>query len=224
MFIAASATKARQAKKISEIADALANVGYVTLDEQAKALGICRSTMWTLIKATHKTSGLSAHLIKRMLAAPQLPPPVREKINGYVCERLAGTFGHSQMQLRKFASRLSSTGIPTAAEVLEKLQHRPTPGRPIAVRSSGDSTHTGQDSPRSRAAPELPGCVSRSPDSGTLIDAVCAGVAASSRSPVSETVSCLKYIVNEATRRRRTPAGTDLQHRRIRRPCCQSIS
>jgi len=127
-------SKLRQAKKISEIADVLANVGYVTLDEQAKALGICRSTTWTLIKATHKTSGLSAHLIKRMLAAPQLPTPVREKITEYVSERLAGIYGHSRVQLRRFASQLPSAAIPTVAEVLEKLQHRSAPRRPIAVR------------------------------------------------------------------------------------------
>src|SRR5262245_5266757 len=127
--------KLRQAKKIREISDVLTAAGYVTLDEQAKALGICRSTTWTLIKATHKTSGLSAHLIKRMLAAPQLPPPVREKITEYVRERLAGAYGHSPMQLHRFASQLPSAAIPAVAEVLEKLQHRPSPRRPIAVAS-----------------------------------------------------------------------------------------
>ena len=117
-----SAIKCRQAEKIGEIAAALARVGYLTLDEQANVLGLARSTTWTVIKHSHKASGLSASVINRMLAAPRLPTPVREKINEYVCERLSGTYGHSQMQLRRFAWRLSGV-MATAAEVIEKVRH-----------------------------------------------------------------------------------------------------
>jgi|SRR5262245_51345064 len=117
----ASVSKSRQAQKIGEIADALVRVGYVTLDQQAKALGLCRSTTWTVVKRSHKASGLTANVINRMLAAPQLPPPVREKINEYVRERLAGTYGHGSMQLRKFARRVSGKPTPTAEEMIEPL-------------------------------------------------------------------------------------------------------
>jgi hypothetical protein len=89
---------------------------------QAKALGLCRSTTWTLVKGCHKASGLSARLIKRMLASPELPPPVRERIHEYVRERLEGVYGHNKMQLRKFAWRLSGKHIPTAEEVIGKAR------------------------------------------------------------------------------------------------------
>ena len=118
----ASVTKSRQAQKIGEIADALVSVGYMTLNQKGNVLGLCRSTTWTVINHTHKASGLSAALINRMLDAPQLPSPVREKINEYVRERLEGKYGHSTVQLRRFARRLSSKVAPTAAEVIEKLR------------------------------------------------------------------------------------------------------
>src|ERR1043165_8303493 len=98
--------KARQSEKIKEISLALASVGYTTLDTQAQALGLCRSTTWTLIKSCHKASGLSAHLINQMLASPRLPPSVRERIDEYVQDRLEGKFGHNRIQIRKFACRL----------------------------------------------------------------------------------------------------------------------
>ena len=41
--------KARQRSKIREIGDALVTSGFSTLDEQAKVLGLCRSTVWTLL-------------------------------------------------------------------------------------------------------------------------------------------------------------------------------
>ena len=66
-------TKARQSSKIRELGDALVTAGFVMLDEQAQAIGLCRSTTWTILKGNHKTSGLSATVINRMLAAPQLP-------------------------------------------------------------------------------------------------------------------------------------------------------
>jgi hypothetical protein len=50
--------KARQSLKIQEIA-----AGFVTLDKQAKALGVPRSTAWTIVAALHKKSGLSPKLV-----------------------------------------------------------------------------------------------------------------------------------------------------------------
>ena len=72
--------KARQSSKISELAEAVKSAGFLTLDEQAKALGLSRSTAWTIRKTSHKASGLSASIINRMLAAPELPSHARTKI------------------------------------------------------------------------------------------------------------------------------------------------
>ena len=62
--------KARQSHKIRELAEAIKCARFVTLDEQAKALGGSEHGLddW---KASHKASGLSASIINLMLAAPQ---------------------------------------------------------------------------------------------------------------------------------------------------------
>ncbi len=57
---------------------------------KTKALGLCRSTTWTILKANHKSSGLSEALINRILRAPQLPPLVRSALLEYVDEKAAG--------------------------------------------------------------------------------------------------------------------------------------
>jgi hypothetical protein len=103
--------KARQSSKIREIGDALIAEGYLTLDEQAGALGLGRSTTWTILKGNHKTSGLSAGVINRMLAAPQ-PALVQAKILEYIDEKIASFYGHSNTQLRRFTARLSTAGQP----------------------------------------------------------------------------------------------------------------
>jgi hypothetical protein len=100
-----SHVKARQSSKIREIGDALIALGYLALDEQAKVLGLARSTAWTISRADHKSSGLSATVINRMLAAPQLPPLVRAIILEYIDEKVAGLYGHSKLQLRRFTAR-----------------------------------------------------------------------------------------------------------------------
>jgi hypothetical protein len=100
--------KARQSSKIRELAEAVKFAGFLTLDEQAKALGLSRSTAWTIRKASHKASGLSASIINRMLATLELPPLARTKILEYVEEKAAGLYGDSRGPLRKFAARLST--------------------------------------------------------------------------------------------------------------------
>jgi hypothetical protein len=70
-----SHVKARQADKIKELANTLIAVGFVTLDEQAEALVLSRSTTWTILKAKHKNYGLSAALMTFTLLrrAPMKP-------------------------------------------------------------------------------------------------------------------------------------------------------
>ena len=86
---------------------ALINSGYCSLDEQAKALGLARSTTWTILKGTHKHSGLSATIINRMLASQRLPALVRAKVVHYVEEKVAGVYGDSALQLRRFRTQMN---------------------------------------------------------------------------------------------------------------------
>jgi hypothetical protein len=103
--------KTRQSRRIRELGDALNTEGYVTLDQQAKTLGLGRTTAWTILKGNHKASGLSASVINRILAAPLLPPLVRDKILEYIDEKIAGSYGHSKTQIRRFTARLSGKGF-----------------------------------------------------------------------------------------------------------------
>jgi hypothetical protein len=99
--------KALQSAKLRELGYALAMAGILTLDKQAEALGLCRSTAWTILKGNHKASGLSATTINRMLNAPRLPPFARAKILEYVEEKAVGRFGHGKTHRHKFLVRLS---------------------------------------------------------------------------------------------------------------------
>ena len=98
--------KARQVAKMREIRDALVAEGCANLDEQSAALGLSRSTTWTIMSGSHKGSGLSATILTRMLSAPHLQPRVRKKILEYVAEKSAGHYGTSQVRLEKFNDRL----------------------------------------------------------------------------------------------------------------------
>ena len=103
--------KARQSAKIRDLGEALVTAGILTLDEQAEALGLSRSTTWTILKGNYKSSGLSATIINRILAAPQLPPLVRAKILEYVEEKAAGRYGHGKGARRKFIALLSAKRV-----------------------------------------------------------------------------------------------------------------
>ena len=109
--------KARQTAKIKEIGVALASLGFTGLDFQAKALGLSRSTTWTILHANHKSSGLSAKVINRMLAAPNLPALVRTKVLEYAEEKVAGRYGHSNVARHRFATVLSVDLIEKKASI-----------------------------------------------------------------------------------------------------------
>ena len=59
------------------IADALINDGYVSLDEQARALGLNRSTAWTIMKTKHKLGMLNNKTVRTILANRGTPSSVR---------------------------------------------------------------------------------------------------------------------------------------------------
>src|SRR5262249_6439431 len=111
---AAVERRLRQADKIREIGCALVEAGFSTRDAQARGLGRSRSTTWTILKANHKSSGLSALLIARMLAQPSLPVGVRRKLFEYIKEKEAGLYGDAPTRLRKFAARLSVAQLKCA--------------------------------------------------------------------------------------------------------------
>jgi hypothetical protein len=107
--------------KISNICDALVAAGFGTLDKQAEVLGLPRSTTWTILRGTHKKSGLSATLLTRMLKSLRLPPAVRAKIIEYIEAKAAGCLGHNKLQQRRFVARLkrdaaSIVKFPSATE------------------------------------------------------------------------------------------------------------
>jgi hypothetical protein len=99
--------KAQQASKIRNIAHALATDGIVRLDHQAQALGLGRSTAWTILRASHKSTGISGAIIARMLASSTLPGSARAAIIEYVEEKAAGIYGHSKAQRRRFIAALA---------------------------------------------------------------------------------------------------------------------
>ena len=62
---------------IQLIADALIRGGYLSLDAQAKALGLNRSTAWTIMKTKHKLGCLNNRTVRCILANPDTPVSVR---------------------------------------------------------------------------------------------------------------------------------------------------
>src|SRR5690348_12276325 len=68
---------ARRTIPIQLIADALIKAGHTSLDAQAKALGLSRSTAWTIVKTKHKLGRLNAETTSRILANPDTPSSVR---------------------------------------------------------------------------------------------------------------------------------------------------
>jgi hypothetical protein len=59
---------------------------YTSLDEQAKALGLHRATVWTIRENKHKLGRLSAKTIERIITNPETPPRVRAAVQEYVTE------------------------------------------------------------------------------------------------------------------------------------------
>jgi hypothetical protein len=62
---------------IGKIVEGLIASGHKTLDDQARALGLPRSTTWTMVASRHKLGRLSQKVRARMLANPSLPQNIR---------------------------------------------------------------------------------------------------------------------------------------------------
>ena len=98
--------KAKQSIKIREFEVALRRAGLIALDEQARALGLSRTTTWKILRGNRRSSEPSAATINRILCAPRLPLTARIKILEYIQERVSGAYGHSKSQLRRFSIRI----------------------------------------------------------------------------------------------------------------------
>jgi hypothetical protein len=58
--------KALQCAKIAELREVLLRSGYPSLDKQAVALGLSRSTTWAVLQAGHKSSGLCGKIERQI--------------------------------------------------------------------------------------------------------------------------------------------------------------
>ena len=59
------------------IAEAVIKAGYASLDQQAKALGVSRSTAWTIVNTKQKLGRLNSKTTRSILANPDTPASVR---------------------------------------------------------------------------------------------------------------------------------------------------
>jgi hypothetical protein len=109
--------KARQCAKLRKLRQALLDVGLQSIDQQAIALGLRRSTAWAVLQGNHKASGLSAAIVGRMMASPNLPQSARAVLVEYIQEKSAGLYGHSGEQAGRFCQHLEekrATEAPAA--------------------------------------------------------------------------------------------------------------
>jgi hypothetical protein len=108
--ISISSMKVRQSAKIRDIGEALVATGFVSLDAQTAALELPRSTTYTILSAEHKSTGISAKIVCRMLSSQRLPSLVRAKVIEYAAEKAAGLYGGTKAQRRKFVHALRLIG------------------------------------------------------------------------------------------------------------------
>ena len=100
--------KLQQCAKIAELRQALLIAGFRSVASQALALGLGRSTAWSVLRAGHKSTGLTGSVIRRMSGSSELPEGARRVLEQYVAQKLAGAFGHDEKQLRRFRNALSN--------------------------------------------------------------------------------------------------------------------
>jgi len=109
-----TAARVRQRRKIEEIGEALARAGYTSLDAQARVLGLSRSTTWTVLAGVHKSSGLSAGTVNRMLSTGRLPHEAHGKLLEYVADKVSGLYGDRRHRLKIFAAKIDPGHLEAA--------------------------------------------------------------------------------------------------------------
>ena len=112
--------RATQANKIRDLRRALFCAGVRSLDEQAAALDLPRSTTWAVLQGNHKCSGLRAALVARMWHSPMLPPAVRRVLADYVIEKSRGAYGHTKEMCRRFIAQFEKFSNLDLATVMQQ--------------------------------------------------------------------------------------------------------
>ena len=95
--------KVRQ-NPFAEITEALLRSGYTSLDAQAQALGISRSTAWTIITGKHKRGRLHANTTIKILSNPALPAQVRAVMEVYAASVGLDAAHRSTRHLKRVAN------------------------------------------------------------------------------------------------------------------------
>jgi hypothetical protein len=108
------AARVRQRSKIEEIGAALARAGYTSLDAQARVLGLSRSTAWTLLTGVHKSSGLSASTVNKILSTSRLPREVQRKLVEYLADKVSGLYGDRPHRLKAFKDKIDLAHLEAA--------------------------------------------------------------------------------------------------------------
>jgi hypothetical protein len=102
--------RAKQAETLRALRRALIANGIDSVEDQARVLGLPRSTTWFILQSNHKWRGLNAAQVVRMLQSQRLPEEARRVVIRYVVERVEGAYGHTQVMRRKFVARLERLG------------------------------------------------------------------------------------------------------------------
>ena len=102
--------RAKQGETLRTLRQALVANGIDSLDDQARALCLPRSTTWFVLQSHHKCRGLNAAQVIRIWRSQSLPENARSVIIRYVHERSAGAYGHTKVMRRKFVMRLHKLG------------------------------------------------------------------------------------------------------------------
>ena len=118
------AMKARQTRKIEQLREVLLTHRRRSVREQAELLGLCRSTAHAVLQRSYKHSGLSAAIIKRMLACPNLPDRARTIVIEYNAEKIGGLYGHTRSQRRRFMAALAMEQNHASKVDVSQLQRK----------------------------------------------------------------------------------------------------
>ena len=89
---------------LTAITEALIQSGYRSLDAQARALGISRSTAWTIINGKHKRGRLHANTTIKILSNPALPAQVRAVVEAYAASVGIDAAHRSTRRLKRVAN------------------------------------------------------------------------------------------------------------------------
>ena len=109
-----------QQRRILEISEILSRHGYCTVNQQARILNVPRSTAWTILRPTHKHSGLTVRVLRRILSSRELPPEARQKVLDYLHEKADGRFGSNRNCQRRFKTKAMQMGLVPSCSMSEQ--------------------------------------------------------------------------------------------------------